>query len=158
MPLEGNAGSVLTADGIAMIDGLQDVLGAGVTSFDGGNIILGGDGSDTITGRGGDDMIDGDKWLNVRISVRANSDGYRAGDRAAHDSMTELAAAVLLRGDQSGPAARRARNQAPRTAPGTWTPRCTATSAPTTRSRLPPHGRLVVLARHRRRDRRHRHS
>ena len=53
-----------------MIDGLQEVLGAGVTSFDGGNIILGGDGNDIITGRGGDDIIDGDKWLNVRISVR----------------------------------------------------------------------------------------
>ena len=39
---------MLNAAGIALIDGLQDVLGAGVTSFDGGNIILGGDGSDII--------------------------------------------------------------------------------------------------------------
>ena len=37
-----------------------------------GNIILGGDGSDIIEGRGGDDLIDGDTWLNVRISVRAD--------------------------------------------------------------------------------------
>jgi Ca2+-binding RTX toxin-like protein len=35
-----------------------------------GNILLGGAGSDTITGRGGDDIIDGDRALNVRISVR----------------------------------------------------------------------------------------
>src|SRR5262245_20781285 len=66
-------GSVLT--NIALISGLQDFLGAGVTSFGAGNIILGGDGSDIITGTGGDDLIDGDKWLNVRISVRANVDG-----------------------------------------------------------------------------------
>ena len=58
---------------IALIDGLQDVLGAGVTSFGAGNIILGGDGSDIIEGRGGDDLIDGDAWLNVRISVCANA-------------------------------------------------------------------------------------
>ena len=44
----------------------------GVTSFGSGNIILGGDGSDIIEGRGGDDLIDGDRWLNVRISVREN--------------------------------------------------------------------------------------
>jgi hypothetical protein len=37
-----------------------------------GNILLGGAGSDTITGRGGDDVIDGDKALRVRISVRTN--------------------------------------------------------------------------------------
>ncbi len=42
--------------------------------FAGGNIILGGDGSDRIEGRGGDDRIDGDAWLNVRISVRDNPD------------------------------------------------------------------------------------
>src|SRR5262249_48845398 len=66
-------GSVLT--NIALISGLQDFLGTGVTSFGAGNIILGGDGSDLITGNGGDDLIDGDKWLNVRISVRQNVDG-----------------------------------------------------------------------------------
>ncbi|HSP52604.1 MAG TPA: peroxidase family protein [Cryobacterium sp.] len=35
-----------------------------------GNILLGGLGSDTIEGRGGDDVIDGDRYLRVRISVR----------------------------------------------------------------------------------------
>ena len=43
---EARQGSVLT--NIALIDGLQDFLGAGVTSFGAGNIILGGDGSDII--------------------------------------------------------------------------------------------------------------
>src|SRR5262249_60671468 len=55
-------GSILT--NIGLITGLQDLLGAGVASFGSGNIILGGDGSDIIEGRGGDDLIDGDKWLN----------------------------------------------------------------------------------------------
>ncbi|URK89124.1 hypothetical protein LP421_32075 (plasmid) [Rhizobium sp. RCAM05350] len=74
----GYLGSALDAQGIAMVTGLQAVLGAGVTSFTAGDLILGGDGSDVITGRMGDDIIDGDKWLNVRISVRANADGTGA--------------------------------------------------------------------------------
>jgi Ca2+-binding RTX toxin-like protein len=57
------------------IDGLQEVLdrllGSGTTRFASGNIILGGSGSDILEGRGGDDLIDGDSWLNVRVSVRA---------------------------------------------------------------------------------------
>ena len=35
-----------------------------------GNILIGGAGSDTIRGGGGDDVIDGDRSLKVRISVR----------------------------------------------------------------------------------------
>ncbi|MCW2761480.1 MAG: heme peroxidase [Marmoricola sp.] len=35
-----------------------------------GDILIGGGGSDTITGRGADDIIDGDRAVNVRISVR----------------------------------------------------------------------------------------
>jgi Ca2+-binding RTX toxin-like protein len=86
---EGYTGSALDAAGIARIAGLQAVLGTGVTSFSAGEIILGGDGSDFITGRGGDDIIDGDKWLNVRISVRANLDGTGA-EIESHNSMTTL--------------------------------------------------------------------
>jgi len=37
-----------------------------------GDILIGGAGSDTITGRGGDEIIDGDKSLEVHISVRTN--------------------------------------------------------------------------------------
>ena len=70
----GTQGSVLTQEGIARIDGLQELLGAGVTTFGAGNIILGGSGSDLIEGRGGNDIIDGDSWLNVRISIRAGID------------------------------------------------------------------------------------
>lgn len=64
--------NVLTARGIALIDGLQGLLPAGSTSFGAGNILLGGAGSDLLEGRGGDDVIDGDRWLNVRLSVRTN--------------------------------------------------------------------------------------
>jgi hypothetical protein len=89
--VSGAYGSVL--ENIALIDGLQEVLdgllGGPVTSFGAGNIILGGDGSDIIEGRGGDDLIDGDKWLNVRISVRANPDGT-GPEIASFDSMEPL--------------------------------------------------------------------
>ncbi len=79
---------MLDSAGIARIAGLHEVLGAGVTSYGGGNIIFGGNGSDTIEGRGGDDVIDGDKWLNVRISVRdANNPNV---ELESHDSMTTL--------------------------------------------------------------------
>ena len=37
-------------------------------SFDGGNIMLGGAGSDTIIGGGGNDIIDGDAWLHVGLT------------------------------------------------------------------------------------------
>ena len=40
-----------------------------------GNILLGGAGSDVLEGRGADDIIDGDRYLNVRLSVRTNADG-----------------------------------------------------------------------------------
>jgi Ca2+-binding RTX toxin-like protein len=80
-------GSVLT--NTSLIDGLQDLLGNGVTSFGSGNIILGGDGSDIIQGNDGDDLIDGDKWLNVRISVRQNIDGT-GPEIASYDSMKDL--------------------------------------------------------------------
>ena len=66
---DGIAGDhALTAQGIARIQGLSALLG-GATSFAAGNIILGGSGSDLIEGRGGDDVIDGDAWLNVQLGV-----------------------------------------------------------------------------------------
>ena len=68
----------LTPEGIARISGLAGLLPAGTTSFNTGNIIIGGAASDLIEGRGGDDIINGDAWLNTRISVRANADGTGA--------------------------------------------------------------------------------
>ncbi|HYM52507.1 MAG TPA: peroxidase family protein [Candidatus Dormibacteraeota bacterium] len=39
-----------------------------------GNILLGGAGSDLIEGRGADDIIDGDSYLNARLSIRDHND------------------------------------------------------------------------------------
>lgn len=74
-------GHELTHGGIDRINGLRALIGnladpvnasafEGGVAFDDGNILLGGSGSDTIEGRGGNDIIDGDSWLNVRISIR----------------------------------------------------------------------------------------
>ena len=93
-----------------LIDGLQELLGEGVTQFGAGNIILGGDGSDLIEGRGGDDLIDGDAWLNVRISVRDANDPNV--EIRSVDSMTELVPDMLAGTYQSRPAADRARDPA----------------------------------------------
>src|SRR5262249_12827210 len=59
-----------------------------------GNIILGGSGSDIIEGRGGDDLIDGDRWLNVRVSVRANVDGS-GPEIASFDSLVDMVPFML---------------------------------------------------------------
>jgi len=64
-----------------------------VTRFDGGNIILGGQGSDQIMGRGGNDLIDGDLWLDVYISVRSTLNPNIELTRA--DSMTQLVDAMV---------------------------------------------------------------
>jgi Ca2+-binding RTX toxin-like protein len=88
----GAQGSVMT--NIGLIGGMQDFLGAGVTSFGTGNIILGGAGNDLIEGLGGDDLIDGDKWLNVRISVRANADGT-GQEIASFNTMAEMVALMV---------------------------------------------------------------
>ncbi|QHB28516.1 hemolysin-type calcium-binding bacteriocin [Pseudomonas monteilii] len=92
LPTNGATGSVLT--NINLINGLSSLLAAGATFYDGGNIILGGSGSDLIEGRGGDDILDGDKWLNVRISVRANSDGT-GPEIASFDSMEPMVPLML---------------------------------------------------------------
>lgn len=58
-----------------------------------GNILLGGGGSDSITGRGGDDIIDGDKFLAVRISLRTNP-----ADPATEIGSTDLMEHTALTG------------------------------------------------------------
>ncbi|WP_044870706.1 peroxidase family protein [Pseudomonas sp. LFM046] len=103
LAVAGAKGSILT--NFDLISGLRDfvgaagagadgILGTADDRFDGGNIILGGAGSDIIEGRGGDDLIDGDKWLNVRISVRQNIDGT-GPEIASFANMTALAPLML---------------------------------------------------------------
>ncbi|MDH4612164.1 peroxidase family protein, partial [Pseudomonas sp. BN102] len=74
--------------------GADGIVGTADDQFGAGNIILGGSGSDIIEGRGGDDLIDGDLSLNVRISVRANADGTGA-EIASFDSMVDLIPLML---------------------------------------------------------------
>jgi Ca2+-binding RTX toxin-like protein len=50
-----------------------------------GNILLAGGGSDLIEGRGADDIIDGDRYVNVRLSVRTNR----------NDPATEIGSAAV---------------------------------------------------------------
>ncbi|WP_454697992.1 peroxidase family protein [Arthrobacter humicola] len=82
----------LDAAGIARITGLAELLPAGATTFGAGNIIIGGSGSDQIWGNGADDIIDGDKWLNVRLSVLDAPDG---AEIRTVTSLTELQAGIM---------------------------------------------------------------
>ena len=75
---------------------LDTAFGTHVTAFTTGNIILGGDGSDIMMGRGGDDIIDGDAWLNVRISVSQNADVNHTGTEiASFDRMQDMVPLML---------------------------------------------------------------
>jgi Ca2+-binding RTX toxin-like protein len=99
----------LDAAGVARINGLNQVVttfptpASAVANQTGracdlsgnvwgeGNILLGGAGNDLFEGRLGDDIIDGDRYLNVRLSVR-NASGVEI--RSAK-SMAELQADVF---------------------------------------------------------------
>ena len=92
---------VLLDRNVSLIDGLGEFLGEGTgnaidedgaTRFSSGNILLGGDGSDVIEGRGGNDLIDGDRWLNVRIERRDAS----GNPLETHNTMSGFQARVLL--------------------------------------------------------------
>jgi Ca2+-binding RTX toxin-like protein len=63
-----------------------------------GDILLGGAGSDSITGRAGDDIIDGDQELRVRISVRTNA-GVEIGSADLMESQYKRDAAGNLIGN-----------------------------------------------------------
>jgi Ca2+-binding RTX toxin-like protein len=54
----------------ALIENLSTFFAEGTTVFTGGNIMLGGDGSDVLMGRAGNDVIDGDAWLHVALTSR----------------------------------------------------------------------------------------
>src|SRR6185295_17564938 len=72
-------GHVLTQANLTRIAGLNVVVAGALTvdtdgngvadAFAGGNIIMGGPGSDLLEGRAGDDILDGDRWLNVQLSA-----------------------------------------------------------------------------------------
>jgi Ca2+-binding RTX toxin-like protein len=73
----GQNNAINNVDQVNLITNLDDILD-GATSFNGGNIILGGGGSDLMEGRGGNDILDGDAMLDAYINVHANLDGTGA--------------------------------------------------------------------------------
>ncbi|HEX2174608.1 MAG TPA: peroxidase family protein [Nocardioidaceae bacterium] len=81
----------LTEAGINRIQGLADLLPDGATSYSKGNIILGGGGSDTMEGRGGDDIIHGDAWLDVSLRVPDLSTPNNLADTTLVDGMRSTA-------------------------------------------------------------------
>lgn len=94
VPLSNN----LTQEGADRIDGLQAILGVArsanpdavlLNPDDGSDILLGGGGSDRIMGKVGNDIIDGDAWLNVRIAV-SGMPGFTSAE-----SMAELKSYML---------------------------------------------------------------
>ena len=91
-------GHVLNAAGIARIAGLAAILPAGATSWGEGNIILGGLGNDLLEGRGGNDILDGDRWLNVQLrGVR--TDGSTAPlANSLHELKNDVFAGLLSPG------------------------------------------------------------
>jgi Ca2+-binding RTX toxin-like protein len=90
---------LLTADGIARITGLGNLvnpaistLGLASGNFRDGNILLGGDGDDFLRGKGGDDILDGDAWLNVRIKI-VIPNGSTSGTYSAESLNTDTSVA-----------------------------------------------------------------
>ncbi|MDX6378291.1 MAG: hypothetical protein QOE98_2594, partial [Gaiellaceae bacterium] len=79
----------LNAAGIARVSGLAAILPVGATTFNAGDIITGGVGNDLMEGRGGDDIIDGDRWLNVQLT-----NGTTSGD-AMSTFRAQVAAGTL---------------------------------------------------------------
>ena len=81
--------------GIDRIAGLSQIVQVGANGFfEAGNILLGGAGSDMLQGNGGDDILDGDRWLNVRIRLTApNAENTPANEIASIDSLKHVFAA-----------------------------------------------------------------
>lgn len=109
--------SDLKSQNISLITGFAELLGltpAAVAALplntsviditQGAEVIIGGGGSDTITGNLGNDYLDGDAWLNVRIRVTHKDNPSTAADEGANtaanewftvDSMNALTARML---------------------------------------------------------------
>ena len=84
----------LTAEGVAKITGLDALLDGKTFPLAEGNVLIGGPGSDIIEGRGGNDIIDGDAWLDVQLQA---PDPANPGSFKLVDSMLDLADDVFAR-------------------------------------------------------------
>ncbi len=100
-------GNDLYEDGVRRIDGLRELLD--FKTWDASNLdalvidgdttddlLIGGGGSDVIKGRAGNDIIDGDAYMHVFISVRENKDGTGA-ELFRADSLNQIQARLLDR-------------------------------------------------------------
>jgi Ca2+-binding RTX toxin-like protein len=67
----GAVGTFNELTNVNLIENLSGFFAPGQVNFSDGNILLGGDGSDLLEGRGGNDIIDGDAWLHVGLTSRA---------------------------------------------------------------------------------------
>ncbi|CAN4265144.1 An_peroxidase_bacterial_2 domain containing protein [Methylophilaceae bacterium] len=81
----------LKSQNVGLIDGYAELLGTTQAAVDalayntsvidstqGAEVIIGGGGSDTIQGNLGNDILDGDAWLNVRIKIVQDGVTYSA--------------------------------------------------------------------------------
>jgi Ca2+-binding RTX toxin-like protein len=102
--------SDLKSQNVSLINGFAELLGltpAQVAAMpfntsvidirQGAEVIIGGGGNDTIKGNLGNDYIDGDAWLNVRIRVTHNKleDNTQANEWFTVDSMNQLKARLV---------------------------------------------------------------
>ncbi len=90
-PFRADDADALDSFGIDRIFGLAALLPADATSFSAGNILFGGAGSDVLEGRGQNDIIDGDAWLNVQLQAP----NLAGGGTLLVDSPSELVAMVF---------------------------------------------------------------
>lgn len=109
----------LDADGVGRIAGLEllvttammtvdsaPITAAASTNYCGlegpvwgeGNILLGGAGNDSLEGRGANDILDGDKYMNVRLSVRNGADDVNGVDTVTDGSGVEIGSTGLMQG------------------------------------------------------------
>ncbi len=76
-------------ENVDLIFGLSGFFAPGPVFYTTGNIMLGGDGSDRIEGRAGDDYIDGDAWLHVDLTRDANGNIF-AGSEITRDIFFDI--------------------------------------------------------------------
>ncbi|MDR5652257.1 peroxidase family protein [Ruixingdingia sedimenti] len=88
-------GQIITPDMLRMGPYWADGSGAEKLIFSGGNILLGGGGSDLFEGRGGNDVIDGDAWLNVRIAILDGNGARIATAEGMNAAVTDTDGNVL---------------------------------------------------------------
>jgi Ca2+-binding RTX toxin-like protein len=102
--------NLLRQDGVDRIAGFnawfgnarQTLFGSNTADFRDGNILMGGDGNDSIQGRGGFDLIDGDAWLNVRIKIEVNGVIYSAESMNTDKTVAGAYAGKVFNTDANG--------------------------------------------------------